>query len=94
MTPCKVCGRPSTTTHKGRHSSDTCSAECGVEAWAATWATTPDQRRCAAWSMRRRRAEARGEPFTEVAPLDAAGREFLLMLATYPNLKALWEKLK
>jgi hypothetical protein len=44
--------------------------------------------------MRRRRAEARGEPFTEVAPLDAAGREFLLMLATYPNLKALWEKLK
>jgi hypothetical protein len=85
MRTCKVCGL------LVRGASDTCSTACAVEAWAATWAVTLDERREASWCGRRRRAEARGEPFTESKPLDVVDRELFALLASNPNLKALWE---
>lgn len=56
-----------------------CSVECATLIYVRPFKDeTPDERRLTSWVWRRRRAQVRGEPFNEPAPMDEFDRAELV----------------
>lgn len=77
MSPCTVCGRPGERVHGGA----ACSVECATLLFVRPKDETPDERALSSWRWRQRRAETRGEPFTEPCPYDEAERALIVRMS-------------
>lgn len=76
---CTVCGLEGTPRYDvdGRFRGNACSVECAAMLFFR-WGDSLEARRYESWEWRRRRADVRGEEFTEPSPMDATDRAFAM----------------
>lgn len=77
--PCTVCGLPGVPLVALKGVS--CSVECATLIRVRPSVETEDERKLSSWRWRQRRAEVRGEVFTEAAPMDEAERRLIVRMS-------------